>query len=130
MQPLTQKVKLYIKDTNHFLNRLRSLGRLPQGATIYTIDIVGLYLNIPHSEGLNSLGRVLELRDNKQISSDTLIELGEIELKNSVFQLDEKTFKQELVTDLFVKPTDTHQFLDSSSSRPYHWKKKYHIAEL
>ena len=130
MQPLAQKVKLYIKDTNHFLNRLRSLGRLPQGATIYTIDIVGLYLNIPHSEGLNSLGRVLELRDNKQISSDTLIELGEIELKNSVFQLDEKTFKQELVTDLFVKPTDTHQFLDSSSSRPYHWKKKYHIAEL
>ena len=65
----------------------------------------------------------MELRDNKQISSDTLIELGEIELKNSVFQLDEKTFKQELVTDLFVKPTDTHQFLDSSSSRPYHCKK-------
>ena len=26
----------------------------------------------------------------------------------------------ELMTDLFVKPTDTHQFLDPSSSHPYH----------
>ena len=25
----------------------------------------------------------------------------------------------ELMTDLFVKPTDTHQFLDPSSSHPY-----------
>ena len=29
----------------------------------------------------------------------------------------------ELITVLFVKPTDTHQFLDPSSSRPYHSKK-------
>ena len=29
----------------------------------------------------------------------------------------------ELMTDLFVKPTDTHQFLDPSSSHPYHCKK-------
>ena len=34
LQPLAQKVKSYIKDTNHFLNRLRSLGKLPQGAIL------------------------------------------------------------------------------------------------
>ena len=27
------------------------------------------------------------------------------------------------MADLFVKPTDTHQFLDPSSSHPYHCKK-------
>ena len=27
------------------------------------------------------------------------------------------------MTDLFVKPTDTHQFLDLSSFHPCHWKK-------
>ena len=94
LQPLAQKVKSYIKDTNHFSNRLRSLGKLPQRAILCTIDVVGLYPNIPHSEVLTSLRRVLELRDNKQISSDTLIELAEIMLKNNVFQFDEKTFKQ------------------------------------
>ena len=28
----------------------------------------------------------------------------------------------ELVTDLFIKPTNTHQILDPSSSHPYHCK--------
>ena len=169
----------------------------------------------PISEGLNSLRRFLELRDNKQISSDNLIELAEIILKNIFFEFDQKTFKQvrgttigtriappyailfmadlegkilndleekpmiwwryiddiffvwehgeesletflsklntfhptikftaeyskeainfldvnvrlaerELMTDLFVKPTNTHQFLDPNSSYPYHCKK-------
>ena len=36
----------------------------------------------------------MELRDNKQISSDTLIELAEIVLKNNFFEFDQKTFKQ------------------------------------
>ena len=34
----------------------------------------------------------------------------------------------ELMTDLFVKPTDTHQFLDASSSHPYHCKIPYSQA--
>ena len=85
LQPLAQKVKSYIKDTNHFKNRLRSLGKLPQGAILCTADVVGLYPNIPHSEGLTSLRRVLEMRNNKQISSGTFIELAEIVLKNNIF---------------------------------------------
>ena len=36
----------------------------------------------------------MELRDNKQISRDTLIELAEIILKNNFFEFDQKTFKQ------------------------------------
>ena len=215
MQSLTQKVKSYIEDTNHFLSKLNRVGKLPRGVILCTIDVLGLYPNIPHSEGLTSLQRFLELRDNKQISSDTLIELAEIVLKNNIFEFDEKTFRQvrgtaigtkfappyailfmadleekilsafeekpmiwwryiddiffiwehgeeslekflnklnsfhptikftaeysketinfldvnirlvegELMTDLFVKPTNTHQFLDPSSSHLYHYKK-------
>ena len=65
LQPLTQKVKSYIKNSNHSLSKLKSYGKLPQGAILYTIDVVGLYPNIPHSEGLTSLRRFMELRDNK-----------------------------------------------------------------
>ena len=93
MQPFAQKVKSYIKDTNHFLSKLKSLGKLTQGAILCTIDVVGLYPNIPRSEGLTSLRGFLELRD-KQISSGTLIELTEIVLKNNIFEFDEKTFRQ------------------------------------
>ena len=94
LQPLAQKVKSYIPDTNNFLSKLKSLGKLPQGAILCTIYVVGLYPNIPHSKGLNALRRFLELRDNKQISSDTLIELAEIILENNFFEFDQKTFKQ------------------------------------
>ena len=94
LQPLALKVKSYFKGTNHFLSKLKSLGKLPQGAILCTIDIVSLYPNIPHSEGLNSLRRFLELRDNKQISRDTLIELAEIVLKSNFFVFDQKNFKQ------------------------------------
>ena len=58
------------------------IGQLWQGATVLcVIDVVGLCSNIPHSQGLATLQKFLELRDNKQISSDTLIELAEIMLK-------------------------------------------------
>ena len=82
LQPLAQKVKLYIKDTNHFLSKLKSLGKLRQGTILCTIDIVGP--SIPHSEGLSYFQRFFNFRDNKQISSDTVIELAEIVLKKHV----------------------------------------------
>ena len=103
MQPLAQKVKSYIKDTNHFLNKIKKLGSLPNGAILCTMDVVGLYPNIPHGEGLDSLRRFSETRDNKQISSDTLTELAEVVLKNNIFEFDEKTFKQKRGTTIGTK---------------------------
>ena len=94
MQPLAQKVNSYLKNTSHFLSKLKSLGKLPQGAILCTIDVPGLYPNIPHSEGLISLLRFLELRDNKQISSDTLIELAEIVLKTTFLNSIKKPLKR------------------------------------
>ena len=43
---------------------------------------------------MNYLRRFLELRDNKEISSDPLIEPAEIVLKNKFLKFDQKTFKQ------------------------------------
>ena len=85
VQPLAQKVKSYNKDTSHFLIKLKSLGKLPQDAILCTIDVFGLYPNIPHSEGLTSLRRFLKLRDKKEISSDIVAELAEIVLKTTFF---------------------------------------------
>ena len=92
MQPFAQRVKSYIKDTNHFLNEIKKIGKLLEGAILSTMHVVGLYPNIPHGEGLASLYRFWETRANKQMSSDTLAELAEIVLKNNIFEFDEKTF--------------------------------------
>ena len=206
LQPLAQKVKSYIKDTNHFLRKIKELGQLAEGTILCTIDAVGLYPNIPHDEGLAFLKGFLDSRDDKQFTSDTLIELAELVLKNNIFEFSDKTYKQirgtaigakvalpyailfmavleekilnkvkkkrnvwwryiddiffkeflneinsfhstikftadwskekanfldvevtlnngVLSTDLFVKPSDTHQFLFPTSCHPYHCKK-------
>ena len=90
MQPLVQRIKSYFKDTNHFLNKIKKIGQLPEGAILYTMDVVSLYPNIPHEEGLASLCKFSETRENKQISSDTLAEITEIVFKNEIFEFDEK----------------------------------------
>ena len=103
LQPLAQNVKSYIKDTNHFLNKNKKLESLPDGIILCTMDVVGLYRNTRHGEGLASLRRFSETRDNKQISSDTLTELAEVVLKNNIFEFDEKTFKQNRGTAIGTK---------------------------
>ena len=55
MQSLAKEVKSYIKDTNDFLNKLHSLPKLPDNAILSTVDVVGLYPNVPQKEGLSAL---------------------------------------------------------------------------
>ena len=43
LQPLVQRVKSYITDTNLFLNKIKKVGKLPEGEIPFTIDVVGLY---------------------------------------------------------------------------------------
>ena len=67
LQPFPQRVKSYNKGSNHFLNKIKKVGKLPEGAILCIMDVVGLYPNIPHGEGLPSLYKFLETRENKQI---------------------------------------------------------------
>ena len=72
LQPLAQPVKSYIKDTNEFLKKLRSLQKLPDDIILCTMDVVGLYPNIPHEEGLSALRKRLETRKEKYVSTDKI----------------------------------------------------------
>ena len=47
-------VKSYIKDANEFLQKVRSLPKLPNRIILCTMDVAGLYPNIPHEEGLSA----------------------------------------------------------------------------
>ena len=58
------------------------------------MDAAGLCPNIPHEEGLSALRRRLDERDEKDASTDTLVELAKLVLKNNIFNFNEKTLKQ------------------------------------
>ena len=60
LQSLAQVVKSYIKDTNEFLKKLCSLSKFPDHIILCTMNVVELYSNIPHEEGLSALRKRLE----------------------------------------------------------------------
>ena len=63
LKPLAQKLKSYINDTNDFLRKIASLSTLQDDIILRTIDVVVLYPNIPHDEGLIALRKSLESRE-------------------------------------------------------------------
>ena len=46
-----------------------------------TIDIVDLYPNIPHEEGMASFTRLRDNKTENNVTTETLVELAEIVLK-------------------------------------------------
>ena len=58
------------------------------------MDVVGLYPNIPHDEGLSALRKKLGERDEKGVSTDALVELAELVLTNNIFSFNQTTLKQ------------------------------------
>ena len=131
LQPLSRAVKSYIKDTNDFLKKLKGLKNLPSDFLLCTVDVVGLYPNIPHDDGLAAVKKALDKRDNQSISSDSILELAECVLKNNIFEHNSKTFKQKQGTAIGTKMAPPYailfmadleeQFLDNSPFKPFVW---------
>ena len=80
-----------------------------------TIDVVGLYPNIPHEEGLIAITKALDTRKDKTISADSLIELAECVLKNNICEHDKYVFKQLKGTAIETKMAPPYAiiFMDS-----------------
>ena len=53
-----------------------------QKIILCTIDIVGPYPNIPHEDWLIAMRKALDAREDKTISTDSLIELAECVLRD------------------------------------------------
>ena len=90
LEPIAAKVKLYIKDTNDFLRKLQNFRKLPDDVILCTIDVVGLYSNIPYEEGLLFLKKALDKRRNKTVSTESLIELAELVSRNNYFEFNDR----------------------------------------
>ena len=56
--------------------------------------MVGLYPSIPHEDVLVALRKALYAREDKTVSTDSLIELAECVLKNKIFEHNTSFYKQ------------------------------------
>ena len=66
---------------------------LPRDIILCSVDVAGLYPNIPHGKGLSALQKRLELRRDRKVNTSALAEIAEIVLKNNVFTFGKKIFK-------------------------------------
>ena len=69
------KHSLRNKDTNDFLNKLLTIGKLHSNSMLVTHDVSSLDTNIPHNEGINACDHFLRTRFHNNIPTGTLCEL-------------------------------------------------------
>ena len=94
LQPITQKLKSYIKDTTDFLNKLENIGSLPENSILVTMDVKSLYTNIPHAEGINAVAKALEQQDEQTISTRVIIKFLSLILNLNNFTFNDDNILQ------------------------------------
>ena len=86
----------YIEDTPDFLRHLENInneGKLPENALLVTWNVIGLFTNIPHNEGINSVRRALNEREEpktveQEVPTEYIIRILEIILENNILEFD------------------------------------------
>ena len=58
---------IFNRYKKHFLRKLKGLPPLPKYFVLCTVDIVGLYPNIPHSDGLDAIQKALDNRSDMSV---------------------------------------------------------------
>ena len=57
----------YIRDSGDFIDKMKRIGKIPEGSFLVTADVVGLYPSIPHNEGISALKQKLEEQPSTKI---------------------------------------------------------------
>ena len=106
-----QNGKSYIRDSGHFLEKIKNISTLPENAVLVAADVVGLYPIIPHQADLSALKEALENRSAKKIPTETLIKLAEFVLKNNLLEFNNKVFQQISGTTVGTKFAPPYAFI-------------------
>ena len=87
-------VSLTLKTLDIFLEKIKTLGYIPDNAILVTADVVGLYPRITHQASLIALKEALDKSLSKKIPTDDLIKMAESVLSNNFFEFNSDTFQQ------------------------------------
>ena len=85
--PLVPLSQSYIRDLTHLINRVNKFI-MQQGMLMCTLDTTGLYTNIPHDEGTESIKEMLAIHkpSNRLPHNSYIIELLEVVLTSNHFE--------------------------------------------
>ena len=84
----------YIRDSGDFIDKMKRIGKVPEGSFLVTADVVGLYPSIPHKEGILALKSKLEEQTSSKIPTNDLVKLAEFVLENNFFEFNNEIKQQ------------------------------------
>ena len=96
-KPIVQQSSSFIKDTTHLLQKLENFEFKEESPNnqLFTMDVKGLYTNIPNGDGLQALKYHLENRQGPQkISTATILRLAELVLQENCFEFNSEYYQQ------------------------------------
>jgi hypothetical protein len=86
MKRYVPKVKSYVRDTQHFITKIRNAPPLPQVAYLATMDIVSLYINIPNHQALIAIADHRRKDQEMKDIGPYILKLAELCLYNTTFE--------------------------------------------
>ena len=121
----------YIRDSGDFIDKMKRIGKVPEGSFLVTADVVGLYPSIPHKEGILALKSKLEEQTSSKISTNDLVKLTEFVFKKNYFEFNNEIKQQISGTAIAIKfappyaciyidKTET-DFLKTQKLQPFVW---------
>ena len=97
LNPVTQRLSSYIRDTTDFINKLSAINDLPKSMILISMDVRSLYTNIPTNGGLDAVKLTLNEPMNKnslKASPIVILELLKLTLTCNNFEFNCKHFLQ------------------------------------
>ena len=110
-------------------------GPQPENSFPVTIDVVSLYTNIPHEDGIRSFEKYLDTRQNPTVATWYLILLLKLVLKGNLFEFNGQYYRQQIGTAmgskcaptlacLFMQDLEENTLLPQWGGTPPHlWKR-------
>ena len=107
---LVPEIPSYIQDTPDLLRHLESLKntKLPKGTFPVSIDVVGLYNNIPNEEGLKAFEDALNKRQDQSMPTELLVKLKRIVLTRNILEFDRDFWLQLIGTAMGAPSAPTY----------------------
>ena len=112
--------KSYIRDTQDFITKLKSLGQIPEGAILCTLDVSLLYTNIPNQEGILAVEEKLRSDPSKTPITKFILDLLSLVLHNMNFEFNGEHYLQTGGTAMgtSVAPNYANLFMADSKHKP------------
>ena len=111
MNIIANKHESYLQDTPDFLRTINQINKGPklnERTLLVTVDVIGLFTNIVHKEGLQCLKESLETRHNPRVPTKFLLQLMQLILTNNIFVFHDALWKQNIGATMGSRPIPSY----------------------